>query len=281
MTPRSSSIAVATVAAPRPICLVIWPGATWLCGALAVAWLCLLLPRATIAQEPGGTSAVEQSPAVGGTSTDAAAPAVDSADSPVAAAPLGNPSLEPKGERIGRRILVQLPIAGNSDAIIKRTVERMLEHLPKGGQRPVLVFEFAAAEDGGGSGSEFERCLSLARFITSSALEGVRTVAYVPQQVTGHAVLPAIACEQLIMNPDAILGDAGESEAAVGPTVRASYVEIARARRTIPEAIALGMLVSELQIDRVTTGNGVLYVWQEELAKLREERADIQAIDTI
>lgn len=185
------------------------------------------------------------------------------------------------GVPFGRRIRVALPIAGSSDLVIKQMIQRTLDQAPAGEPRPVIVFEFWSPPGSSGAGSEFERSLALARFLISPALDRVRTVAYIPESVTGHAVLVALACEQIIMGPDAVLGDAGEAERTVGPTVRGGYSEIATSRRTIPEAIALGMLDPQLEISRVTTGSGVLYAWPEELEKLRRQRNDIEAIDTV
>ena len=163
----------------------------------------------------------------------------------------------------------------------KQIVQRTIDQLPPSEVRPLIVFEFWAPAGSEGAGSEFERSLSLARFLTSPALKRVRTVAYIPRAVTGHAVLPVLACEQIIMGPDAILGDAGAGETSIGPTMRGGYTEISRSRLTIPEAIALGMLDPQLEIYRVTTGSGVLYTWAEELQRLKEERNDVRAIDTV
>ena len=180
----------------------------------------------------------------------------------------------------GRRIRVPLPLKDSSDRVIKQMVQRVLADQPVGAERPVIVFEFWVPEDGDGSGTEFERALSLARFLTGPDLERVRTVAFIPKSATGHAVLVALACEEIIMGEDAALGDAGAGERIIGPTMRGGYTEIARSRRTVPEAIALGMLDPDLTISRVTTSSGELYAWPEELERLKTERDDIQAIDT-
>jgi membrane-bound ClpP family serine protease len=182
---------------------------------------------------------------------------------------------------VARRIRVPLPITGSSDHMIKQIVQRTLDQLPATDDRPLMLFEFWVPAGSEGAGSEFERSLSLARYLTSPAMKRVRTAAYIPRAVTGHAVLPVLACEQIIMSPDAILGDAGKGETSIGPTMRGGYTEIARSRRTIPEAIALGMLDAQLEILRVTTGSGVLYTWREELEQLRKSRNDVMAIDTV
>ncbi len=181
----------------------------------------------------------------------------------------------------GRRIRLTLPIRDSADRVVKRMVQQILDEQPVGVERPVIVFEFWSPEENGASTSEFERSLSLARYLTSANLERVRTVAYIPERATGHAVLVALACEEIIMGEDAILGEAGVNEQNIAPTVRGAYTEISRRRRTVPEAIALGMLDADLQISRVTTASGDLFAWPEELERLRENRADIQEINTL
>ncbi len=186
------------------------------------------------------------------------------------------------GQRsVGYRIRVNLPLTGSSDQVLKQMVQRVVEQQPPGPERGVVVLEFWPPAGNEGSGSEFERALSLARFLTSTQMERVRTVAYIPRAAVGHAVLVALACEEIIMQPDAILGDAGIDEKAIGPTIRGGYMEIARSRRTVPEAIALGMLDPQLQVYRITTGSGTLYAWDEELEKLKQQRQDIRAVDTL
>ncbi len=191
------------------------------------------------------------------------------------------PATAPNAAPTARRVRIPLPITGSADLVIKQIVQRLIDQLPSTETRPIVVFEFWAPAGSEGAGSEFERSLSLARFLTSPALRRIRTVAYIPRAVTGHAVLPVLACEQIVMGPDAILGDAGMGETSIGPTMRGGYTEIARSRMTVPEAIALGMLDPQLEVYRVTTGSGVLYTWAEELQRLKEERNDIRAIDTV
>jgi membrane-bound ClpP family serine protease len=192
----------------------------------------------------------------------------------VAAAAAGQPP------EVARRVRVTLPITSSVDKITQQIVSRLIDQFPQGDQRPVVVFEFWSPPGSEGAGSVFEYSLSLARFLTKPALRRVHTVAYIPRAVTGHAVLPVLACEQIIMSPDAILGDAGAGESSIGPAMRGGYTEIARSRRTVPEAIALGMLDPQLEIYRVTTAGGVLFTWGEELQRMKEQRNDLQAIDT-
>ena len=98
--------------------------------------------------------------------------------------------------RIARLVRIPLPISGTVDTAVKRSVDQLLEELPKNAEpRPVLVFEFYVKEGQSSEGSEFERALSLARYLASEKLSRVRTVAYLPSTIKGHAVLAALACE--------------------------------------------------------------------------------------
>lgn len=184
-------------------------------------------------------------------------------------------------EPAAQMIRVPVPIVGNIDNHVRRTIRQLTENFPAGEMRPVLVLEFWPPTDvAAGAASEFERSLSLARFLSGKELDQVRTVAYVPRTVTGHAVLPIIACEQIIMHPDAELGDAGRNEENLSMTVRGAYREIANRRRTIPAAVALGMLDPALTVYKAETDSGARYVLQDEADKLKAETA-IDSLDTV
>lgn len=127
-----------------------------------------------------------------------------------------------------------------------------------------------------GSGSQFERSLALARYLTSERLRTARTVAYLPGRVSGHAVLPVLACEEMIVGPEAELVDAGEAEAFIDPAMRAGYEEIAGRRRTVPVPAVLGLLDRSLAVFRVRTAEGWRFVDQAELDKLRTQAAVLE-----
>ncbi len=61
--------------------------------------------------------------------------------------------------------------------------------------------------------SQFHHVYGLAEFLTSAALSRVTTVAWVPETVTGNNVLAALACKEIVLHPDAQLGDIGRGQA--------------------------------------------------------------------
>jgi membrane-bound ClpP family serine protease len=180
-------------------------------------------------------------------------------------------------QRAGRLVRVPLPITGMVDENVKQAVRRLIDEFPPDGPRPVLILEFWPQPNTKGEGSEFGRSHSLARFLTSPTVSRVRTIAYVPRSIAGHAVLPAIACEQIIMHPEAEFGNAGVDESSVDATVRRVYTDIANRRRTVPAAVALGLLDKRQQV-YVVDGNR--YVLGDELEQLKRSGA-VAEIETI
>jgi membrane-bound ClpP family serine protease len=179
---------------------------------------------------------------------------------------------EPRPIPAVRVIDVPLPITGLIDSAVKGQLARFREQTAQHavpGVRPVVVLQLSGEGSNTGAGSEFERCLSLARYVASDALSGLRTVAYVRGKVEGHAVLVVLACEELMMDPEAELGAAGLDEPFVDDALRASYRELAERRLVFPPAVALGMLDPAVEVQRVQTLEGVRYVLTEELDKLR------------
>lgn len=193
-------------------------------------------------------------------------------------------------DRAGRLLRLRLPITGSADSAFRSIVDRTKQQLlaeanqNEGGdrQRPVIVIEFAplASGDGFGQGTDFARALSLARYLTSDELAGIKTVAFIPRTVKGHAVLVALACEEIAMASTAELGEAGIDEdptRPIEPAVLEGYRQIARARRTAPEAIALGMVDRSMEVLEVETEASIEFVLREDLAEVEKEQAVVRA----
>jgi len=222
-----------------------------------------------------------------------AADAKDAPDQPdakpaVADADQGEPAPPDLADKasapFGRLIRIPLPITGNVDTRIQQIVERVLAEIPKDSKtRPVLVFELAPVQNELGGQSAFGRALELAQFLSSRELSGVKTVAYIPKSIAGHAALVAMACEEIVMAPDATIGDAGLDEPAYEPinsTVRDGYSRIAGRRRTIPPEVALGMLDKDLEVLKVETDLSREFVLRSGLEELRKKRA-VQSEDVV
>ncbi len=244
-------------------------GDHWLpsfCLALAVALLCGRgVPAEAIAHKPTNDRP--------GSEVNRGLGPSDTSDAP------------PDAQELGRLIRVSLPLTGNADSYIKNAIERAVDALtsspPTGGRRPVLLLELSPARrsDGLGVGSDFERAQSLARYLsTNRDLAAVKTVAYVPRSIEGHGVLVAMACEEIVMHPKAELGAAGADEDThrpLEPVIVSLYQQIAAARRTIPEAIALAMLDPRLELHKVETEETTEFVLADGVVPLEEHKTVI------
>jgi membrane-bound serine protease (ClpP class) len=171
---------------------------------------------------------------------------------------------------------VSLPISDTVEKRVTRRVEQAIAKLPKNGSRPIFVFEFNPRNGTAGEGSSFGDALDLARFISGDRLgqARVKTVAWLPRSVKGHAVLPVLACEQIIMARDAEVGAAGSGEKqAIDNALRDEYQHIAERRQTVRPAVALGMLDKDLAVYKVTLvqNKEVRYVMADELKRLQQQ----------
>ena len=142
----------------------------------------------------------------------------------------------------GQLIRVPIPITGNVErrliAQLRSVVERLQSDQTAQNREQVIVLEFDASRSGDGGGSEFEDCLKLVRFLTSPSLKGIKTVAFLPQPLKGHALLVVMACDQVMMSTESSMTGLNSIQGANDPTIRSSYLQIAGRRKTFPEKIS-------------------------------------------
>ena len=171
---------------------------------------------------------------------------------------------------------VRLPITGTRDTQVEAAILRQLDRLKRGKERGVLVLRFDPSPEQGTGGSDFGRSLELARFLCDARLDGVKTVAFLPAGATGHAVLVALACEEIVMPPDAVLGPANADEPAVDDAMRAAYVQIAGRRRAVPPTVALALVDPAARVVRASTDDGEQFVAAADLEQLRRKTAVLE-----
>ena len=175
---------------------------------------------------------------------------------------------------------LRLPIVGTRDTQVEAAILRQLDRLTaRPDERGVLVLQFVPPADGSAAASDFGRALALARFLTSPRLARVKTVAFLPDGTTGHAVLVALACEEICMAADAVLGPANVGEPAIDEPMRVAYAEIAARRRTVPPAVAVGLLDPAARVVRVATDSGQQFVAAAAVEELRRTAAVLEVED--
>ena len=188
------------------------------------------------------------------------------------------PPADPVQEEVAL-VRVHLPLTGNADQVLQSTISRVRDRLVdraklNGDQRrPLLVLQMEPHRDAG-AGSQFERVLSLARFLSSRDMSGVKTVAFVPRSIRGHGTLLPLVCEEIVMAPEATIGEAAADESAgsIGKTVIGAYQEIAESRRTMPVALALGMVDPAAEVLQIETEQGIEFVLKRDFDRAGEQR---------
>ena len=184
-------------------------------------------------------------------------------------------------------VRVHLPLMGSADQTLQTTIRRSRDRLlqqareQKDARRPVLVLQLDAPpqEDDAAATSQFERAFALARFLCSREMAGVKTVAFVPHTLRGHGVLLALACEEIVMSAEAMIGEAGAHEPpdnSLRETLVAAYREIAETQRTIPVALAAAMIDPSVEVLQVEAEDGTHFLSRGEYDQFAAEHEIIK-----
>jgi membrane-bound serine protease (ClpP class) len=213
---------------------------------------------------------------------------------------------QPLGSSLGNcvRLRVPLPITEQAERQIRAAIEQAQRDWEKGPaigesgdkgerlqQRPTLVLEFDTSNNLNGRGSAFETCLGLARFLQRPELAFIRRVAYLPppaamsrvrdqgpdprSQLAGHALLVALACEELWMDPAATLSGVGNDMVDL-ELERSAYGWIAKRGVQWPVAFVDSLLDAREGVYRVQTTNGQYeFVDRRGLAALSDEGVEL------
>lgn len=150
-----------------------------------------------------------------------------------------------KGEPIGQFITVGAPLDDTAFGNVSRLALE-LQNRAKQEQRPgILVLEIKPGS------SPFHQVQGLAKFLANE-VPSLTTVAFVPQTVRGHHAVLALACKEIVLAPEAELGDIG-----LGKTVdlddRSFVVSLVNKRHNarLSEALAVAMLDPQAEVTHV------------------------------
>lgn len=195
-----------------------------------------------------------------------------------------------RGTALAAMLLVAAPVAAQNNAvpdgglyiavpgpIDDATLARVKKRVEDAKSRPpVVVFDFNpfdkdAATPTYGSATE------LADYI--AGMHDVRTVAYVQQKVSGHSVLPVLACKEIVCGPQGALGAVvGPADPPLGPGALNAYDQIPRQVRPAYLAVARKMYDSGVQLRKGKKGDADWYV---DLRRRQEAEKDgVQISDT-
>jgi membrane-bound serine protease (ClpP class) len=141
-------------------------------------------------------------------------------------------SAQGKKETDGVFITVQNPINNGQISRIKAEVDGARNAV----NRSVKIVVFDFNPEGKEAATEsFGDCYELAKYIRNTLqANGVMTVAFVHGKTTRHTVLPAIACDQLVMSSSGQIGEVWSKERPVDQNEQGIYHEVAGINRAGP-----------------------------------------------
>ncbi|MEK6237654.1 MAG: hypothetical protein N2C14_23345 [Planctomycetales bacterium] len=159
----------------------------------------------------------------------------------------------------GQFITIGSPISDKVFDRVRRLTQEAVREAKKEGKWLTVVFEIKSGS------SDYGNAVNMARFLAGPKLSGATTVAYLPETLTGHAVLCALACDQIVMSEDAQIGEAGADEERIDEGMRVQYLEIAARPNNVPQALALAMLDPAAKAWLLETPNGRKFVLDRDL----------------
>ena len=185
----------------------------------------------------------------------------------------------------GERVLVfdvTLPITAGTANSLKRNIENAVNDLAatqnvdananaNAGPLATFVFRMTVPPDqeNYGRGSMFASCYELATLISGPKLAEVKTTAFFPNAAQGHAILVALACDEIYMAHDSQIGEAAVDEPQLTQTIRQAYREISERRSKVPYPVIDKMLDPAVELMQVETEKGTRLFDAKNLAELQ------------
>ena len=104
---------------------------------------------------------------------------------------------------IGRFITLESPLTDQTLGLVRRTALELQSIAETEDRKAYLILDLKAGT------TEFHNAFAMADFLAGSSIHNVTTVVWVSETVTGNNVLVALACNEIVLSPDAMLGDMG------------------------------------------------------------------------
>ncbi len=182
---------------------------------------------------------------------------------------------------IGRFFTVRSPVDDRTVSDLTSLALELQAQATRDRREAVLILEIEPGS------SRFGQVSDLARFLTSAQLSQIRTVAWLPKTVDGTQAILALACHDIVMHPDAMLGDIGRGEKVPDDEQNFVFSLIDRRRNVrLSRGIALAMMDPSSALMRVTVEEqpGIAqqrFLTPAELMQLRDQNAVVTKVETI
>jgi membrane-bound serine protease (ClpP class) len=145
------------------------------------------------------------------------------------------------------------PITDEVKDRIENEVLPLIQRAARQGTQPILVFEFRPGDAQPGK-SRFGACVELQRFLATRLGGAKQTIAYIPEPLTGFAVLPALACDEIVMGPQASIGPILAEGERITEAERGAVRALAESKGREPD-LMLGLLDPDSDLREVRTAD--------------------------
>jgi membrane-bound serine protease (ClpP class) len=176
----------------------------------------------------------------------------------------------------GSLIDVRLPITARTASTVVETLETVAKSgsvNASGVSRVTVVLRYRSDESDGAA-TLFEDALKLARALSRPEFRQLRIVSFVDGAVKGHAVLPILASDLIVITDGASLSDAaiGEPDAKADETIVAAYLSVAARRGLFAPALVEVLVRPGQELVLATTIDGKRrFAAGDELVELRRD----------
>lgn len=156
---------------------------------------------------------------------------------------------------IARFVTLRSPVEDDMIAFVKQTAYELQAEAERDGRKAYLVLQIPSGT------TQFHHIYALGEFLAGPELQNIVTVAWISEEVTGNNAIIPLACREIVMHPEARLGDIGRGE-ALQPGEQAIVQQlVSRARNIrVNAALAAAMMdpaVSLVQASVVVDGGVV------------------------
>lgn len=148
---------------------------------------------------------------------------------------------------IGAFVTLQGTISDSVTASVRRTALELKAKALKENRQAFLVLELTPGT------SEFHHVFALTEFLASEATANLTTICWIPKSVNGTNLCVALACNEIVVHPDAQIGDIGRGEALrENEQLIMKSVVAKRRNRRVTEALAIGLMDPAAVILQIT-----------------------------
>lgn len=203
------------------------------------------------------------------------------------------------GQEMSFRIRIPLPINDASLKSVQTDLRTLQERVAAAdSESTAVVLEFDTADNVTGEGSSFEASFAMARALQRPELRQIRKIAYIPppagftasairelnvkatSRLSGHAILVALACDELWMDQKASLARVTAQDDL--ELILPNYTTIARRGIQWPPAMVQVLVDGQQGLYRVTKTDGAkVFVDQEERETLNEANQEVSSEELV